>query len=115
MDTEHFQTKPRSAVTSFFLACKNTINMNNPDQKAASKIRKHSTIYLVREIWHYCMEHSNFLLFLIWYLYRLDIKFKKSMKKKIAKKKDSSSSRQCAQYLVKKTGICVKINLLLVY
>ena len=33
--------------------------MNNLDQKAASLICTHSTIYLIREIWHHCMKHKQ--------------------------------------------------------
>ena len=62
--------------------------MNGLEQIAALAILKNSTIYFIREISHLCMDwitNSNFILYLIWYFRRQDIKLKNIMKNKIAK------------------------------
>ena len=64
--------------------------MNDLEKIDALEILKNCTICFIREISHLCMDwitNSNFQLYLIWYFRRKDIKFKNSMKNKIAKKR----------------------------
>ena len=91
MDPENFQTLLNSDFIFFQPVRIHMININNLEQISASAIGKNSTIYFIRETWHLCnsawITHSNFLLYLIWYFWCQDIKFKNSTKNKIAKKK----------------------------
>ena len=94
-------SKPPSAAVTF-LACKNTINMKNLDQNAASSIRTYSTNTSSEKFDYSAWNtNSNFLLYLIRYLLCLDIKLKNNMKNKIAII-IAAALFKCARYLMKK-------------
>jgi len=72
------------------------INMKDLELIVALAIIKNSTIYFIREIWPSWITNSNFLLYLVWYFWRQDIKLKNSMKKNC--QKESCSSGKYAEY-----------------